>query len=233
MNIIAENSKTSYNYITFESFKKGYFFNLKAEKLMIFYTPLEQPILTISDFNASLDILSLLLFNPMVHFASVSNNGSINGSFKITDDRAFEINIKDFHIENQKGLMQLKIDGKGIVNIDISGRLQSGEYKITVNQLNIKPIHISGVLVPFDKFDSIKGIGNFKDKVLYVKSLAFSGNGIHALAKGSISKNKSDILIEIITTREMSGYRLIDIALNKFKKSEGFYVIPFETGLIF
>ncbi|MCX8069642.1 MAG: type II secretion system protein GspN [Thermodesulfovibrionales bacterium] len=231
--LISNNAKTSYNYLGFEGFKKGFFFDITSKKVMLFYTSLQQPIITTENLKVNLSLLSLLLFSPTIYFSTESNNASISGYFQISGDKPFEMKVENLNIENQTGLYQFKVEGKGIVHLNINGKLDSGEYRVSVEQMNIKPIQISGVLVPFDKFDSIKGVGNFKNKVLYVKSLTFSGTGIQALAKGSISRDKSDISIEIITTKELSGYSLIDIALNKYKKSEGFYVVPFNTGLVF
>ncbi|HIJ59714.1 MAG TPA: type II secretion system protein GspN [Nitrospirae bacterium] len=226
LNIITENSKTPYNHITFEELNKGYFFDITSKKANIFYGSLKEPLLIVEDVNVYLNLFSLLSLIPTVHFAAKTGEATLKGFYEITGNNAYEILVNNFQIAGHKGLNQINIEGKGLVNIEIKGQSKRGDYKITVNQMQIKPILRAGVMVPFDKFDNIRGIGGFQNGVLYVKSLTFNGKGIQALAKGSVSKNKLDMTIEIIATKDVSGYQFLDIALNKYKKSEGFYVVP-------
>jgi hypothetical protein len=89
----------------------------------------------------------------------------------------------------------------------------------------------SGITVPLNFFNSVRGVLEVKGDTIHISSLALEGKDIYARIRGEISNNVMDISMEIMPERSFLNNPLFINAMEQYKVSPGYYVIHIRRYL--
>lgn len=225
--------------VEMEHLRKGIFYNVSIERMLCYEADRVReisPILVISDIEAQLDPLSLLRLKPAIKIKGSLQGGSIIGDF-LTFENLLHVKIKDVQIEGLRFLNDLGIYGKGIVSGDLFFKDSRADLRLHISDAELKDITDSG-FIPLSLFNSIRGYIEFSDGTMNIHSISLEGKGIYGRIQGSRFKiqdsgviNIGGSRLELMINSDVSMPDLIELALIRYKKSPGYYIIPLDQGI--
>lgn len=222
-----------------QGLRKGVFYNLLIDRIVCYRG--RQPILEANDVEVYLDFLSLIRLKPMIKLkgslgrstVSVDNRGSIIGYFSIFENH-LNLEINNARLEGMRSLADAGINGKGIVSGSVSIFLKDlrADLRFNILEARLKDITDKGY-IPLSLFPSIRGIIRLDKGTIYIHSLSLEGRGIYGRIQDSTVKIQDSFLIfsrgstlELMVDSDFTMPNLVEVALLKYKKSPGYYIIP-------
>lgn len=225
---IAKSIKTNKYDIKIVGLKKGLFYNLRIESITLERKIKDgsKVLITFNNTHIYPSLSSILRFQPLVRFRATSGQGEITGLFDIMDVKEkTEISVKGLLISETNILKDYDVTGDGQLDMEMSIRGGEGSWQLSIENCRFDKWTMDNVPIPLDMFRVIRGVGSITHGSIEIKSLTLNGRGIQALLKGRID-SKPELTMEILAERDFEYLSLLDISLNRFKRSAGFFVIP-------
>lgn len=225
--------------VEMEHLRKGIFYNVSIERVLCYKADRvreDSPILVISDIEAQLDPLSLLRLKPVIRMAGSLYGGSIRGDLLIFEKLMY-VKIKDVQLEGLRFINDVGIQGKGLVSGDFSLFFNDSraDLKFHISDAALRDITDNG-FIPLSLFNSIRGYIEFNDGTMDIHSLSLEGKGIYGKVqnlrlkvRGSWLENVSGgSRLELMINSDISIPGLVELALIRYKRSPGYYIIPLD-----
>ena len=219
-------------------FKKGVFYTLRAEQVLILYPGPEitsssasqeiKPTITIQDMNVTPDLSSLLELTPRLNFRGQINHGTINGA--ITEEQremALYIDGENIKINGLPIIDRIGAYGDGSLMFNFQRKHRKGEITFSIDDAMLKGTLTGIGVLPLHLFRNVKGLLTIGDASIAVNSLTMEGKGIYVRIKGVIEKSNFDGNIEIMMDSAFDLYPTLKSLLARYKVSEGYYLIPY------
>ncbi len=214
--------------VRFEGLKKGMFFSVTSEKSQLVYRKTNELILTIDNLRLSINTISVFTFRPTVQLRAYIKDGLVNGSVRLTGQRALHLNGRDVELSDLRGLSFLGLSGNGMVIFEVEHVQGTNNFRFRISNAKLSPLVRGAVTIPLNLFHTLRGTGSVVGDKVDIKSIAMEGNGINALIKGVLTKDSSDINLEIMTHSGFEQLPLLEGLLGRFKRSPGYYVVPYR-----
>jgi type II secretion system protein N len=209
-----------------DGFQKGLFYNFSINDLNITDRN-NRLILAISDVKARLDISSVVRLDPAVDFLGNITGGNIYGNISVMDsDGASNIKGSGIDIFKIPALGQLGLKGKGNLSFDLLHNNNRSEIKFSVYDINMNASFSGAGFLPLKIFQKARGALVIEKKTVSVTSFAAEGEGIYIRVKGDIGRNNQNLKIEMMIDPSPRFSPLFLAAIEQFKVSPGYYVIP-------
>lgn len=233
-NLLSRTFKKSGYEITYVSLEKGFFYNLKIKDVEITKKAQDGQIhlITINNTHLYPSFLSIVRLQPMVNLDARCGSGNVSGHFNIGnlgDDVL--IKVKGLDIADLGLLKHYGISGKGIIDLDIRMQKGQGNWNLEIQDCKFEKWTLNDIPVPLEMFQIIRGVGQISKGVVEIKSFTLDGVGIQAVIKGIVS-NTSNLTMEIMASRDFTYLSVLDISLRRFKKTDGFFVIPLNLDVL-
>ncbi|MCX8027389.1 MAG: type II secretion system protein GspN [Thermodesulfovibrionales bacterium] len=227
-NLLSRTFKKSGYEITYVSLEKGFFYNLKIKDVEITKKAEDgqRHLITLNYTHLYPSFLSIVRLQPMVNLDARCGSGNVSGHFNIghhSDDVLIKVNGLD--IADLGLLKQYGIIGRGILDLDLRMQKGQGNWNLEIQDCKFDKWSLNDIPVPLDMFQIIRGVGKISKDVVEIKSFTLDGVGIQAVIKGMVS-NTSNLTMEILANRDFQYLSVLDISLRRFKKTDGFFVIP-------
>src|SRR4030042_190940 len=107
----------------------------------------------------------------------------------------------------------------------------TGHVEFVTKDSRLEPAILSGVNVPLNFFNSVRGSVDIKGDIINVVSIALEGKDIHARLKGPIKDAVMNLDMELMPGISLIENPLFRGELGKYKVSPGYYVIPLKGNL--
>jgi hypothetical protein len=156
------------------------------------------------------------------------NHGTINGT--ITEEQwgiALHIVGENIQINGLPIIEKIGVYGEGNLMFNFQRKHRKGEITFSIDNAMLKGA-LGGVsALPLHLFRNVKGLFTVGDASIAVNSLTMEGKGIYVRIKGIIKENNFEGNIEIMMDSSFDLYTTLKSLLERYKVSEGFYVIPY------
>lgn len=219
-------------YIQTEGFKKGLFYNVMAERILLKKRDAgisDGSLLILDSINARLNIMSLLKLSPELDFDCKMSSGVVKGSVKLIGNRSLKLIGNEIQIDGIPFLELLGIHGDGNLSWSLWLNGGTGEAKFSVDSMRLKNTSVGGVPLPLEIFKNIKGVVVINKETIDVKSFALEGKGVYARLKGSITEYNLNLNMELMIDSSFESGNIFRAMLEQYKVSPGYYVIPVKT----
>ncbi len=229
--------------VNLEGIRKGLFYSISVEAVT-FYSLLEQgkpafdmdsggkgQSLTLLNLRAGLDLSSLVRLRPSIDINSSSGTGIVRGNLSLFDRKLtieFEgIDLSDVGLTKEAGL-----DGKGILSGKGSFYLNDSRaaLRFSINNMTLKDIVRDGY-IPLSFFNQMRGYLEIHDSIINIHSLSFEGKGVYGRIQDAQLRIQNlqflkDSNLTLMVNSDFPMPRLIDLALLRYKRSTGYFIIP-------
>jgi type II secretion system protein N len=220
------------NYIDAEDFtlkieglRKSLFFNFTIDRLTINSSAKEQ--FSLQNINCRIKPLPVLLLQLRLSFNGDTEGGTLSGDVNLKkNDIRIQFDVKGANINEIPVLKAMGIQGTGTVSGSFVMENDSGYVEFATSNADLEPAVFSGVSVPLQFFHSVRGAAEIKGNVINVVSVAFEGNDVYARLKGIVKDRFMDLTMELMPGRSFVENPLFIHALDRYKVSPGYYVIP-------
>ncbi len=234
--LIESSLSREYLFLTAEGVEKGLFYNFGARRIVLKKRGSggepDDTLLVFSDVKGGVEFPSLLLLRPELRFHGRMNEGDVTGVVRLTGRDSLMIAASDVRIDGIPLFEPMGIYGDGILSGTFAVRNDSGELKFSVADLKLKSAALGGVLLPLDLFHDAKGavrIGS--DDTAEVQSFAMTGTGIYARVKGTMKGTTMNLSLELMTDSSFASGPLLQMMLNRYRVSPGYYLVPLKGGI--
>lgn len=233
-------------YLRVEGLRKGFFFNIEAEKALLKKGEAgglrDEALLIFSGIEAHINPLSLLRLNPEIEFVCKLNSGRVSGKIKIFS-RAMRIEGDGISIKGLRPLEISGIQGSGSLSGFLWLEDMKGGTRFSVKDMKLKSAAFSsgiimgfkgsnasgGIELPLELFDSMRGEVLFGNNEVDVKSFAVEGKGIYARARGGMRGSNVNMDLELMTDSSFKSEPLLRMMLGRYMISPGYYLIPLRS----
>lgn len=233
---VIENSLSrDYLYLRTEEVKKGLFYNFRAGRILLMKkgaggSP-DYPLLAFEQIKGRFKFLSIFTLSPELDFEGRMNGGEVRGLVRLTGKDTLVIEGGDISIGGIPLFEPLGIYGDGSLSGSFLVRNNSGDLKFSVKNARFDRASLGGISLPMDLFHEIKGAAIVGNDAIEIQSFAMSGTGIYARVKGSISGTGMNLSLEVMTDSSFTAEPLFQFALERYRVSPGYAVIPLK-GMI-
>jgi type II secretion system protein N len=208
-----------------EGLKKGLFFNFDVDRLTINSSGKEQ--FSLQNLHCRIKPLSVLLLQLKLSFNGDTGGGTLSGSANIKkNDRKIQFDVKEVNINEMPFLKNAGIQGTGTVSGSFFMEKDSGYLEFATSNANFETAVFSGVPVPLQYFHNVKGAAEIKGSIINIVSVALEGNDVYARLRGLVKDKFMDLRMELMPGRSFLENPLFIHALERYKVSPGYYVIP-------
>ena len=215
-----------------KGFRKGLFYSLSGDRLALKRSGEEQ--ISLSGIRGRINPLSLIVMRLNLSFDGNMGGGNISGLVDVSRNKTrIEMNVKKARINEIPLFKVAGLQGTGI----ISGRLMmadgTGHVEFITKDSRFDPAIFSGVTVPLDLFDTIRGSMDIKGNIINVVSISLEGKDIYARLKGVIRGDVMDLHMELMPGVSFIENPLFRSGFERYEISPGYYVIPVKGELQF
>ncbi|MBI4685026.1 MAG: type II secretion system protein GspN [Nitrospirae bacterium] len=227
------NGLTSENVkVEMKGFKRGLFFNISMDRLTL--KGRGEEIICIEDISVRINPLYLFLLRIKASFAGKIQNGLVAGVISINSNkRLMKIKIDNADIKDIGLFAKIGIQGTGILNARLRMENNSGEIKFGIENAKLETANFSGISVPINLFNKIKGLVTINGNVAEINSVSLEGADVYGRVKGTIKNNVADLNLELMPEASARNNFFVLSLIDKYQVSPGYYVIPIKTRLSF
>jgi type II secretion system protein N len=210
-----------------EGLEKTLFYKVTIERLTLNGYGKEH--VSIEDIQAPIKFLSLIRFQLNVSFDGDIGGGTISGDIiRTMNKKTIEMTFNNAHINDLSFLQHAGIEGTGTLSGSLSMTRGTGHVEFVTRDAQFQPVVLSDSIVPLNFFRSVRGALDIKNDVIYISSIALEGNDIYARLKGKIDNTFINLSMEIMPGKSLLDNQLFTGALEKYRVSPGYYVIPIK-----
>jgi len=211
--------------IEIKGLKKGLFYNLSVERLILRSSGEEQ--VSLDNIHARINPLTLVLLRLNLYFNGGIEGGTISGHMNLArNEMRMDVNVKEADIREIPLFKIAGLQGTGT----ISGRFTmingTGHVEFFTEDASFEPAIFSGITVPLNFFHSVRGSFDIKGNIINVLSVALEGKNIFARLKGIIKDGFMDLDMELMPGISFIENPLFVYGIEKYKVSPGYYLIP-------
>ena len=213
-----------------EGLEKTLFYKVTIDRLTLNGYGSEH--VSIEDIQAPIKFLSLMRFHLNVSFDGDIGRGTISGNIiRTLNKKMLKMTFNNAQINNLPFLQHAGIVGTGTLSGRFSMTRGKGHVEFVTDDAQFQPVVLSDTIVPLNFFSSVRGALDINDDVLYVSSIALEGNDIYARLKGKIDNTFINLSMEIMPGKSFLDNQLFTGALEKYRVSPGYYVIPVKRDI--
>jgi type II secretion system protein N len=208
-----------------EGLKKGLFFNFDIDRLTINRSGKEQ--FSLQNLHCRIKPLPVLLLQLRIYFNGDTGGGTLSGKANLKKNyRKIQFDVKEASINEIPLLKNIGIQGTGTVSGSLVMENDSGYVEFVTSNADFETAVFSGVPVPLQYFHNVRGAAEIKGNVINIVSVALEGNDVYARLKGLVRDRFMDLRMELMPGRSLLENPLFIHALDRYKVSPGYYVIP-------
>jgi type II secretion system protein N len=216
--------------IEIEGLKKGLFYNLNVEKVLLKNENKE--LAFIEDVSLRMNPLYLFLLRFKSSFKGKIQKGIVTGDMDIRGKKVFaDIRFNGIDIRDIPYLEIIGLKGDGILDSDVVYEGSRGIIKFTADKLRLEPFNLSGITLPLEIFDKAGGMINIEGDGIRIESFSLEGKGIYGRIKGSLKDKQADLTLEIMPEASAEDKFPVLMLIGNYKVSPGYYVIPIKTRI--
>lgn len=217
--------------INVRGFKKGLFFRLSADEIIVSVNGKEA--LELNNFKTKLILPGLLKGRAVFEIKGKSYEGDITGEVSYgIKDKDIIFFCSDIQLSKNPYLKSMNIVQKGRFTASFFYEENKGELKFTVSNARLNDFTNNDLFVPLHYFKTIRGaVDILSPEYFEIKSIACEGKGIYVRLKGAISRGRADMIAEIMPEPCFDDYSLFGL-MEKYKVSDGYYKIPVNSRAI-
>jgi type II secretion system protein N len=210
--------------------KKGLFYNLTIDRLTLKSSGDEQ--VSLNNIYGRINPLSFIMLRLSISFDGGIGGGNFSGRTNLTKNKMqIGLDINKANIAEIPLFKLIGIQGTGTVSGRFTMLDDTGHVEFVTKDSSFEPAVFSGVNVPLNFFNSIRGSLDIKGDIINVVSIALEGKDIHARLKGSIKNAIMDLNMELMPGMSFIENPLFLAGLEQYKISPGYYVIPLKGNL--
>lgn len=213
-----------------DGLKKRSFYKIEIDRLKLKFYDTE--LVSFKDIQAPINLLALLSLKLKVSFNGDIGKGTVLGNiFRTTKEKKLEMKVKNASINEISFLTHAGIDASGTLSGNITMINDEIHVEFETHNADFQPVVFSGITLPLNFFNSVKGALEIKRDTIHVSSLALKGKDIYARLKGKIINNLMDLSIEIMPGSSFLDNPIFVNALKQYKISPGYYVIHIRRNI--
>ena len=210
--------------------KKGLFYNLTVDGLTLKSSGDEQ--VSLNNIYGRINPLSFIILRLSISLDGGIGGGNFSGRTNLTKNKMqIELDIKKANIDKIPLLKHIGVQGTGTISGRFTMLDDTGHVEFVTEDSRFGPAIFSGVNVPLNFFNIIKGSVDIKGNIINVVSIALEGKDIHARLKGTIKNAFMNLDMELMPGISFIENPLFRGELEKYKVSPGYYVIPLKGNL--
>jgi len=217
--------------LTIEGLKKGLFYRLYADRIVLKITGEE--FISLHSVHGTINPLSFIILRMDLSLNGRIGAGNFSGDASVSK-KIVTTNL-DFMQASLMDMQFLKIAGIRGTG-DVSGKFtltdQKGHLAFLVNDAGIEPAVFADVIVPLNFFNTIKGSIDIEGNTFDLVSVSLEGRDIFARLKGIIKDNVMDIHMEVMPQKSFLENPLFLSQVDRYQVSPGYYVIPVKGHLV-
>lgn len=211
--------------------KKGLFYNLSIDNLTLKSSGEE--LISSDNIYGRINPLSLMMLRLNLSLDGDIGGGNISGRMNLAkNNMQIGLDVKRANINRIPLFKLVGAQGTGT----ISGRFtmidDTGHAEFVTKDASFEPAIFSGVTVPLNFFNSVRGCMDINENIINVISVALEGKDIHARLKGFIKDSVMDFNLELMPGASFIENPLFVYGLEKYKVSPGYYLIPIKGRII-
>ena len=188
--------------------------------------------ISFKDIQAPINLLALLSLKLNLSFDGNLGQGKISGNIiRTLNENKIDMKIKDAPMNDIPFLKHAGIEGLGKLSGTIDMVNNNGHIEFIMHDAVFQPLLFSGITVPLNFFNNVRGALDVKGDTIHVSSIALEGKDIYARIKGEMSNNVMDLSMEIMPERSFLDNPIFTNALKQYKVSPGYYVIYMRKDL--
>ncbi len=218
------------------SMRKGYLFNLRAERAVITATPRRgqangRPLLNIQNLAVAPDLTSFLKFSPALDLSATAGQGRIIGVLSGQQGEAgITMRGDGLDLGSVPALTAAGVYGEGTISFNLRQQAGQGKISFAVDRARMSG-HLAGLdALPLGYFHTVRGVFTLGNTIT-VSSLTLEGEGIYVRLKGTIKAGTvSEGRAEVMLNSAFKHYGLFQEILDRYKVSPGYYVVPLAQG---
>jgi type II secretion system protein N len=228
---IIENSISSNKLgVEVKGLKKGLFYNLTIDRLTLKSSGDEQ--VSLNNIYGRINPLSFIMLRLSISFDGGIGGGNFSGRTNLTKNKMqIGLDINKANIAEIPLFKLIGIQGTGTVSGRFTMLDDTGHVEFVTKDSSFEPAVFSGVNVPLNFFNIIKGSVDIKRDIINVVSVALEGKDIHARLKGVVKDAVMDLNMELMPGISFIENPLFLAGLEQYKISPGYYVIPVKGNL--
>lgn len=213
-----------------DGLKKKLFYKVAIDGLTLKGYGKEQ--VSFKDIQALINLLAFLRLKLNVSFDGDIGEGAISGNIiKTMNEEEIEMKVENIHMNDIPFLKHAGIKGSGTLSGNMSMINDKGHVEFETHNADFQPVMFSGIAVPLNFFNSVRGMLEIKGNTIHVSSLALEGKNIYARIKGGISNNVMDLSMEIMPERSFLDNPFFINAMEQYKISPGYYFINMRRDI--
>jgi hypothetical protein len=145
-----------------------------------------------------------------------------------------EFEADDVQLENLSLLKYIGLEGEGVAYAEgvlstRRGRQPEGMVILNIKDMKLSDISQQNLYIPLSLFRELKGALRVEGRSIKITSLTMKGRNIYSRLKGNIQGRIFTGRLEIMPEKEFPRIALYPI--EKYKVSEGYYIIPLSIDL--
>src|SRR4030043_818740 len=210
--------------------KKGLFYNLTVDRLTLKSSGDEQ--VSLNNIYGCINPLNFIMLRVSISLNGGIGGGNFSGRTNLTKNKMqIGLDINKANIAEIPLFKLIGIQGTGTVSGRFTMLDDTGHVEFVTKDSSFEPAVFSGVNVPLNFFNSIRGSLDIKGDIINVVSIALEGKDIHARLKGVVKDAVMDLNMELMPGISFIENPLFLAGLEKYKISPGYYIIPVKGNL--
>jgi type II secretion system protein N len=205
--------------------RKGFWYSLSIDRITLKSFGEEQ--ISFNNISARINPLALMFLQLKTSLDGDIGGGDISGHMTRTNNRMqIELVFKKASISAIPLFKHVGVQGTGTISGKFNMINGTGHAEFATEGASFETAVFSGVTVPLNFFHSIRGAIDIRGNIVDVVSIALEGKDIYARLKGVIRDAVIDLNMELMPDKSFIENPLFINAVEKYKVSPGYYVIP-------
>ena len=222
-----------------EGFRKGPFYNFSIDRVSLMKKagsagnadPSDATLLVLDGVSARIDPLSILMLKPALDFACGLQGGRIEGEVSLLAGGPIRMNGRNIPVGGLSFLESFGIHGEGTLSGELQLKNGRGEAKVNVENVRLQNSSLGDFFLPLGLFHTIQGLITIQDKTIILQSFSFTGEGVHARARGELTGRDLKVNLEVTADSSFPSEPALHAMLARYAISPGYYLIPVKTRL--
>jgi type II secretion system protein N len=212
--------------------RKGLFYNFGSQRITLRRSA--DVLLFVDNFKGRINLFSLFRGRLTLFIQGDVSGGTIEGVVDLLGGRdRVDLRLDHSSIEGIPWLARIGLRGKGILSAELRLDEGAGDLQFSVRDARFENTSSSGLVLPLDWFEKVKGTMAVRGNSIRVKFLSLEGEEIYARVKGEIVEGKMDLVVELMPDSSFmkKGKGFLFSAIEHYKVSPGHYLIPIKSSI--
>jgi type II secretion system protein N len=222
-----------------EGFRKGFFYNFSIDRVSLVKKAGSDgnagvsgsTLLALDGVSARIDPFSVLRLNPEVDFTCDLRGGGIEGKVSLLARGPVRMSGRNIPLGGLSFLESFGIRGEGSLSGELRLKYGRGEARVNVENVRLQNSSLGDFFLPLGLFHTIQGLITIQDKAIILQSFSFTGEGVHARARGELTGRDLKVNLEVTADSTFPSEPALHAMLARYAVSPGYYLIPVKTRL--